>query len=205
MGLISLRQLLDQAAENGYALPAFNVNNLEYVQAVMRAANETDSPVILQASRGARDYAGGTPFFDTSSWARPRNTPIPHLPASRVDCHGELTRYFHRDLTRLLGMFRVWCCGQVPVFLLCVFRFMRRAIFEAETVVSGFEDVAVMRQPVEQRRRHLGIAEDAGPFAEAEVGALSVLMVSGFSQSFKLASALPRNRLTALALRVGDK
>jgi len=58
MGLISLRQLLDHAAENGYALPAFNVNNLEYVQAVMRAANDTDSPVILQASRGARDYAG---------------------------------------------------------------------------------------------------------------------------------------------------
>lgn len=58
MGLISLRQLLDHAAENGYALPAFNVNNLEYVQAVMRAADETDSPVILQASRGARAYAG---------------------------------------------------------------------------------------------------------------------------------------------------
>ena len=58
MALITLRQLLDHAAENDYALPAFNVNNLEYIQAVMRAADATDSPVILQASRGARSYAG---------------------------------------------------------------------------------------------------------------------------------------------------
>ncbi|CAN7295722.1 class II fructose-bisphosphate aldolase [Pararhizobium sp. LjRoot238] len=58
MALITLRQLLDHAAENNYALPAFNVNNLEYIQAVMRAADATDSPVILQASRGARAYAG---------------------------------------------------------------------------------------------------------------------------------------------------
>jgi fructose-bisphosphate aldolase class II len=58
MAIITLRQLLDHAAENGYAVPAFNVNNLEYVQAVMRAAQEADSPVILQASRGARAYAG---------------------------------------------------------------------------------------------------------------------------------------------------
>lgn len=58
MALITMRQLLDHAAENNYALPAFNVNNLEYVQSVMRAADATDSPVILQASRGARAYAG---------------------------------------------------------------------------------------------------------------------------------------------------
>lgn len=58
MALITMRQLLDHAAENDYALPAFNVNNLEYIQAVMRAADATDSPVILQASRGARAYAG---------------------------------------------------------------------------------------------------------------------------------------------------
>ena len=58
MALITMRQLLDHAAENDYALPAFNVNNLEYIQAVMRAADATDSPVILQASRGARSYAG---------------------------------------------------------------------------------------------------------------------------------------------------
>ena len=58
MALISLRQLLDHAAENGYSVPAFNVNNLEQVQAIMQAADKTDSPVIMQASAGARKYAG---------------------------------------------------------------------------------------------------------------------------------------------------
>ncbi len=58
MALISLRQLLDHAAEHQYGLPAFNINNLEQIQAIMQAADETDSPVILQASAGARKYAG---------------------------------------------------------------------------------------------------------------------------------------------------
>ena len=58
MALVSLRQLLDHAAEQGYGVPAFNVNNLEQIQAIMQAATETDSPVILQASAGARKYAG---------------------------------------------------------------------------------------------------------------------------------------------------
>ena len=57
MALISLRQLLDHAAEHGYGVPAFNVNNLEQIQAIMQAAAKTDSPVILQASAGARKYA----------------------------------------------------------------------------------------------------------------------------------------------------
>ncbi len=60
MPIVSMRQLLDHAAENGYGLPAFNVNNLEQVQAIMEAASETDSPVIMQASAGARKYAGET-------------------------------------------------------------------------------------------------------------------------------------------------
>jgi fructose-bisphosphate aldolase class II len=58
MALVSLRQLLDHAAEHGYGVPAFNVNNLEQIQAIMQAAEETASPVILQASAGARKYAG---------------------------------------------------------------------------------------------------------------------------------------------------
>jgi fructose-bisphosphate aldolase class II len=58
MALVSLRQVLDHAAENGYGVPAFNVNDLEQIQAIMQAARETDSPVILQASAGARKYAG---------------------------------------------------------------------------------------------------------------------------------------------------
>jgi fructose-bisphosphate aldolase, class II len=62
MAMISLRQLLDHAAEHGYGVPAFNVNNLEQIQAIMQAAQKTDSPVILQASAGARKYAG-EPFL----------------------------------------------------------------------------------------------------------------------------------------------
>ena len=58
MPLVSMRQLLDHAADHAYGLPAFNVNNLEQVQAIMAAASETDSPVIMQASAGARKYAG---------------------------------------------------------------------------------------------------------------------------------------------------
>ncbi|WP_129774720.1 class II fructose-bisphosphate aldolase [Peristeroidobacter soli] len=58
MSLVSLRQLLDHAAEHGYGMPAFNVNNMEQVQAIMQAADETDSPAILQVSAGARKYAG---------------------------------------------------------------------------------------------------------------------------------------------------
>ena len=58
MAFVSLRQLLDHAAENGYGVPAFNINNLEQIQAIMKAAEATFSPVILQASAGARKYAG---------------------------------------------------------------------------------------------------------------------------------------------------
>ncbi len=58
MPLVSMRQLLDHAAENSYGIPAFNVNNLEQVQAIMAAASEVDAPVIMQASAGARKYAG---------------------------------------------------------------------------------------------------------------------------------------------------
>jgi len=62
MALISLRQLLDHAAEHDYGVPAFNINNMEQVQAIMRAAEACDAPVILQASAGARKYAG-EPFL----------------------------------------------------------------------------------------------------------------------------------------------
>lgn len=58
MAIVPMRLLLDHAAENGYGIPAYNVNNMEQIQAIMRAADETNSPVILQASRGARSYAG---------------------------------------------------------------------------------------------------------------------------------------------------
>ncbi|WP_411687402.1 class II fructose-bisphosphate aldolase [Acinetobacter indicus] len=62
MALISMRQLLDHAGEHGYGVPAFNVNNLEQMRAIMLAADATNSPVIVQASAGARKYAGA-PFL----------------------------------------------------------------------------------------------------------------------------------------------
>ena len=58
MARITLRQLLDHAASQGYAVPAFNINNMEQGIAIMQAAAEVDAPVIIQASRGARSYAG---------------------------------------------------------------------------------------------------------------------------------------------------
>ena len=58
MALITLRQLLDHAAEQGYGVPAFNINNMEQGLAILEAAREMDAPVIIQASRGARSYAG---------------------------------------------------------------------------------------------------------------------------------------------------
>src|SRR6184192_930552 len=57
MPLVPLRKVLDHAAANGYGVAAFNVNNMEQIQAIMEAAKETDSPVIVQASRGARAYS----------------------------------------------------------------------------------------------------------------------------------------------------
>ena len=89
MSLVSMRQLLDHAAENGYGIPAFNVNNLEQVQAIMEAAQETDSPVIMQASAGARKYAGG--LFEALNSSRCRIlSPHSSGDASRswsVACH----------------------------------------------------------------------------------------------------------------------
>ena len=86
MALVSMRQLLDHAAENGYGIPAFNVNNLEQVQAIMEAANETDSPVIMQASAGARKYAGEG--FLNALIAAAVDT-YPHIPVVMHQDHGQ--------------------------------------------------------------------------------------------------------------------
>ncbi|MBS0345818.1 MAG: fructose-bisphosphate aldolase class II [Proteobacteria bacterium] len=86
MPLVSMRQLLDHAAENSYGLPAFNVNNLEQVQAIMEAAAETDSPVIMQASAGARKYAGEAflrHLIDAAVEA------YPHIPVVMHQDHGQ--------------------------------------------------------------------------------------------------------------------
>ena len=83
MPLVSMRQLLDHAAEQGYGIPAFNVNNLEQVQAVMTAAQEVGAPVILQASAGARKYAG-EPF-------------IKHLILAALEAYPSVPLVMHQD------------------------------------------------------------------------------------------------------------
>ena len=85
MALISLRQLLDHAAENGYGVPAFNVNNLEQIRAIMEAADEASSPVILQASAGARKYAGSN-FLKHLIQAAIEE--FPHIPIVMHQDHG---------------------------------------------------------------------------------------------------------------------
>jgi fructose-bisphosphate aldolase class II len=83
MALISLRQLLDHAAEHSYGVPAFNVNNLEQIQAIMEAAEEIRSPVILQASAGARKYAG-------EAYLR-------HMVLAAVESHPGIPVVLHQD------------------------------------------------------------------------------------------------------------
>jgi fructose-bisphosphate aldolase, class II len=85
MALVSMRQLLDHAAEHGYGIPAFNVNNLEQIQAIMQAADETDSPVIMQGSAGARSYAG-EPFLRHLFLAAAEM--YPHIPLVMHQDHG---------------------------------------------------------------------------------------------------------------------
>ena len=85
MALISMRQLLDHAAEFGYGVPAFNVNNLEQMRAIMEAADKTDSPVIVQASAGARKYAGA-PFLRHLILAAIEE--FPHIPVCMHQDHG---------------------------------------------------------------------------------------------------------------------
>ena len=85
MALVSMRQLLDHAAENGYGLPAFNVNNLEQIRAIMEAAAELDAPVIVQASAGARKYAG-THFL--SHLIKAASEEFPDIPLVMHQDHG---------------------------------------------------------------------------------------------------------------------
>jgi len=85
MALISMRQLLDHAAENGYGMPAFNVNNMEQVHAIMQAADEVNAPVIMQGSAGARSYAG-EPFLRHLITAATEM--YPHIPVVMHQDHG---------------------------------------------------------------------------------------------------------------------
>jgi len=83
MALVPLRKVLDHAAENGYGVAAFNVNNMEQIQAIMEAAKETDSPVIIQASRGARSYS--------------QDAYLRHLMLAAVELYPQIPVVMHQD------------------------------------------------------------------------------------------------------------
>ena len=85
MAIVPMRLLLDHAAENGYGIPAYNVNNMEQILSIMQAAEEADSPVILQASRGARKYAGEN-FLRHLVLAAVES--YPHIPIAMHQDHG---------------------------------------------------------------------------------------------------------------------
>ncbi len=149
MALISLRQLLDDAAEHGYAVPAFNVNNMEQIQAILEAAAETDSPVILQASAGARRYAG-EPF-------------LRHLVLAAVESHPDIPVVLHLDH----GASPAACQAAIRSGFTSVM--MDGSLREdAKTPASFGYDVKVTRRVVE-------MAHAVGVSVEGELGCIGSL------------------------------
>ena len=149
MPLVSMRQLLDHAAENGYGIPAFNVNNLEQVQAVMSAAAEVDAPVILQASAGARKYAG-EPF-------------IKHLIQAAVESWPKVPLVMHQDH----GQSPAVCQGAIDLGFSSV---MMDGSLQADgkTIASFDYNVDVTRKVVD-------MAHKLGVTVEGELGCLGSL------------------------------
>ena len=149
MPLVSMRQLLDHAAEMGYGIPAFNVNNLEQVQAVMSAAAEVDAPVILQASAGARKYAGE--HF------------IKHLISAAVESWPNVPLVMHQDHGQSVAV----CQGAIDLGFSSV---MMDGSLEADgkTIASYDYNVDVTRAVVD-------LAHRLGVTVEGELGCLGSL------------------------------
>jgi fructose-bisphosphate aldolase class II len=149
MALISLRQLLDHAAEHTYGVPAFNVNNLEQMRAMMEAADETDSPVIVQASAGARKYAGA-PFLRHLILAAIEEWP--HIPVCMHQDHGTSPSVCQRSIQ--LGFSSVMMDGSLKE--------------DGKTPASYDYNVDVTRRAVE-------MAHACGVSVEGELGCLGSL------------------------------
>ena len=149
MPLVSMRQLLDHAAEHGYGIPAFNVNNLEQVQAVMTAAADVGAPVILQASAGARKYAG-EPF-------------IKHLIQAALEQWPNIPLVMHQDH----GQSPAVCQGAIDLGFSSV---MMDGSLQADgkTIASYEYNVDVTRQVVQ-------MAHKVGVTVEGELGCLGSL------------------------------
>ena len=149
MALVSMRELLDHAAEHQYGIPAFNVNNLEQVQAVMSAADEVGAPVILQASAGARKYAG--------------EAFIKHLIQAAVEAYPHVPLVMHQDH----GQSPAVCQGAIGLGFSSV---MMDGSLEADgkTIASFDYNVKVTREVVDMAHK-LGIT------VEGELGCLGSL------------------------------
>lgn len=149
MALISLRQLLDHAAEHSYGVPAFNVNNLEQMRAIMEAAAKTDSPVIVQASAGARKYAGA-PFLRHLILAAIEE--FPHIPVVMHQDHGTSPGICQRSIQ--LGFSSVMMDGSLGE--------------DGKTPTSYEYNAGVTRRVVE-------MAHACGVSVEGEIGCLGSL------------------------------
>jgi fructose-bisphosphate aldolase class II len=149
MALISMRQLLDHAAEYGYGVPAFNVNNMEQMRAIMEAANKTDSPVIVQGSAGARKYAGA-PFLRHLILAAIEE--FPHIPVVMHQDHGTSPAVCQRSIQ--LGFSSVMMDGSL--------------LEDGKTPSSYQYNVDVTRRVVE-------MAHACGVSVEGELGCLGSL------------------------------
>ena len=149
MALVSMRELLDHAAANGYGIPAFNVNNLEQVQAVMAAADEVGAPVILQASAGARKYAG--------------ESFIKHLIQAATEAYPHIPLVMHQDH----GTSPKVCQGALDLGFGSVM--MDGSLMEDGKTPASFDyNVNVTRQVVE-------MAHKVGATVEGELGCLGNL------------------------------
>ena len=149
MALVSMRELLDHAAVNGYGIPAFNVNNLEQVQAVMSAAEEVGAPVILQASAGARKYAG-EPFIKHLIQAAIETWP--HIPLVMHQDHGQSPEICQGAIN--LGFSSVMMDGSLQA--------------DGKTIASFDYNVEVTRKVAEMAHR-------VGVTVEGELGCLGSL------------------------------
>ncbi|MEG4226113.1 fructose-bisphosphate aldolase class II [Microcoleus sp. N9_B2] len=149
MALVPMRLLLDHAAENGYGLPAYNVNNMEQIQAIMRAADETNSPVILQASRGARSYAGEN-FLRHLILAAVET--YPHIPITMHQDHGNAPGTCYSAMRQ--GFTSVMMDGSLEA--------------DAKTPASYEYNVEVTREVVK-------VAHSIGVSVEGELGCLGSL------------------------------
>jgi fructose-bisphosphate aldolase class II len=149
MPMISLRQMLDHAAEHGYGVPAFNVNNLEQIQAIMEAAQETDSPVILQASAGARKYAG-------EAYLR-------HMVLAAIESHPGLPVVLHQDH------------GTSPAVCVQAIRSGFSSVMMDGSLRSDGKTPASYEYNVEVTRKACEMAHAVGVSVEGELGCLGSL------------------------------